>query len=280
MKATHPAYDLQFVSMKQSRHISPLKCKNKILSCKKVPKRKVYSTQQSLQFLQFAFDKVISNDLKMYKIDNRTMAQGKAMSDLLLTSVEMQRTLTYGEVEAESIAESIIPMLDIGCQDVFYDLGCGSGKIVVQVALSTNCLAAKGIEILPERTEEGVVALDKLYHHSEISKDILDQIVITTGDLTAPPPIAPVTDGTVLFVNNVCFPPFLMLKVMDILAENPCIRRVVTLRKICERHRPRRCAYKGNACALFHDTPRQVQVKVSWAAQTSAFLYIRQTYHA
>ena len=92
-------------------------------------------------------------------------------------------------------------MLDIQANDVFYDLGCGSGKIVVQVALETNCLASKGIEIMKERVEVGNRALKQLQKIT--GSRVSDRISIVHGDICCPPTACNLEDATIIFIFGV-----------------------------------------------------------------------------
>lgn len=215
----------------------------------------------------------------MYKLSNDVIKAttdqcelSKVMEDL--ESADFRRMLTYGEVSVESLTSVILPLLNLQQSDVFYDLGCGTGKIVVQVALQTPCMVSKGIELMENRVREGSRALKRL---ETMDLPILHDkdIHIVHGDILKPPPIAHMMDATVVFINNVCFGPELMLQVMKQLSLMPNLRRVVTLRRLCERHRPRKCTHAGNYCMEYVHPPTQGEIHVSWADKTSVYLYER-----
>nr|CCA16076.1 histone methyltransferase putative [Albugo laibachii Nc14] len=219
------------------------------------------------------------DDRDLYKVSShlaREMTQDSQCSAYVnrLNSNEFVRLLTYGEVSCSSVSETIIPFLDLREDDVFYDLGCGTGKIVVQVAIETACLVSKGIELMKNRVLEGKRALQRL--NTNCSQYIVGRAIeIVHGDICLPPSIAPITDASVVFINNVMFGPDLMLKILGVLAKIPNLRRVITLRRICERHRHEKCSRRGDYCVDYVHPPIQADIKVSWADRTSVYCYQR-----
>lgn len=268
------------LSPRQQPQPKPTSSKTK--GTKRLPKKKKeisfpVSREECLEILDDAFEEINKNESKMYKMNAEEIIQAGTCTKLSqkVHSAEFLRTLTYGEVEPDAIADTILPLLDLKESDVFYDLGCGTGKIVMQVALQTRCKASKGIEIMFDRIEEGLKAFQRLEERYD-EKLGRNRMTIVQGDISDPPACANLQDATVLFINNVCFGPALMHIVTDILTNYPNIHRVVTLRKICQRHSNRRCGMKGYACASFEHPPQETNVSVSWAHETSAFLYIRK----
>lgn len=251
---------------KRSKHKAPATLRRS----KKQRMTGPFSSDECLEVLDEVFHEINGRESRMYQLNPAEIIQAGNCTNLSkqLHPAEFTRTLTYGEVEPEAVADTLIPFLDLADSDVFYDLGCGTGKIVMHVALQTKCKGAKGIEIMHDRAEEGNKALLNL-QRSYGEKLWRNRITIAQGDISAPPQCADLKDATVLFVNNVCFGPALMQIVMDILKLHPGIRRVVTLRKICERHRDQRCALKGYTCNLFVHPPSETRVLVSWAHNTS-----------
>jgi len=68
---------------------------------------------------------------------------------------------TYGEITADSVSQ-LIDLLNIRAQDVFFDLGCGVGKAVIQVALETHCKLSVGVELSKSRYGASIQAKSKL----------------------------------------------------------------------------------------------------------------------
>lgn len=189
----------------------------------------------------------------------------------------MKKRLTYGEVTYRSVLRDIFPRLELTAKDVFYDVGCGTGKIVIQAALHTLC-KAKGIELAEQRVGIALEALNRLRlleGKLSIPRKITSNIVIVQGDACSPPSTADLSDATVVFINNVCFDADLMSAILEKLSESPNLRRLVTLRKICERHRNSICQRNGSKCLLFSDPPQVTNVEVTWTTDTTAYFYDR-----
>lgn len=234
------------------------------------------SEKRVAKIIEKLYQEQENDDREMYNLSMQLVREETKceMSDIVeeLSATDFRRLLTYGEVSVESISQTVLPFLKLEADDVFYDLGCGTGKIVIQVALQTPCMVSKGIELMLNRVVEGSRALSRL---ESMKLPVLNdkEIQIVQGDILKPPAIAPLMDATVVFINNVCFTPELMLKVLDVLSRMPKLRRVVTLRKICERHRPLKCARAGNYCIEYGQPPEEAEIKVSWAHKTSVYLY-------
>ena len=257
--------------MPSSPHPRLFKSKRIIEKKKSTPflpsNNETYPLPTVLEIISHIFENVNANESKMYEIHPDRITTSHAVK----STIDFARTLTYGEVEPESIA-MLIPKLKMTSSDIFYDLGCGTGKIVVQAALTCPIRASKGIELVDERVKEGTAALCRL---NKMDMAANKRITIVQGDILHPPCIAPVVDATVIFINNVLFGPELMFHVKNTLRCCTKMTRLVTLRKICDRHRERRCAAQDNICSLFH-TPETIQIAVSWAASTTAYLYTRK----
>lgn len=222
------------------------------------------------------------DDRGMYSITTETVREQTAQcerSDEVeeLSLEDFRRLLTYGEVSVESVSSTILPFLDLEEDDVLYDLGCGTGKILLQAVLQTKCAKAVGIELMQNRVQEGLRALNRL-DKRELA--LLDDksVRLVQGDICKPPASADMSDATVVFINNVMFGPKLMLKVMHQLESIANLKRVVTLRKVCERHRPDKCRRAGNLCANYVDPPRKADIFVSWASKTQVYMYERLDY--
>lgn len=63
-----------------------------------------------------------------------------------------QSKAQYGTLLPEGV-EQLVEKLDIKENDIFLDVGSGTGQVLCQVASTTSCRAAMGIEIDPERCD-------------------------------------------------------------------------------------------------------------------------------
>ncbi|KAG6611298.1 Histone methyltransferase [Phytophthora cinnamomi] len=239
-------------------------------------------TQYVSDLIAELYEEQEQDDREMYNITRETVLsetshckRSQEVTDLSME--EFRRLMTYGEVSVESVASTILPFLNLDEEDVFFDLGCGTGKILVQTALQTPCKRVTGIELMQNRVFEGQKALQRL---KERDIDILrgKDITLLQGDILEPPAEARLMDATVVFINNVMFGPTLMLKVLALLKDMSNLRCVVTLRKICERHGQEKCQRAGNYCIDYIHPPPEAEIDVSWADKTQVYLYVNLDY--
>lgn len=66
----------------------------------------------------------------------------------------------YGEINQQAL-NYLLDYLKLGPHDIFYDLGSGVGKVVMQTALRTSVHKAFGIELSSARYQEAQVALER-----------------------------------------------------------------------------------------------------------------------
>ncbi|OWZ24494.1 Histone methyltransferase [Phytophthora megakarya] len=234
-------------------------------------------TKYVKDLIEELYEEQEQDDRGMYSITKETVVtetssctRSQEVDDLSME--DFRRLMTYGEVTVKSFAKTVLPMLNLDVDDVFFDLGCGTGKILVQAALQTSCKRTIGIELMQNRVQEGHKALNRL---KERDVPVLKgkQIEIFRGDIFVPPEEAQLMDATVVFINNVMFGPQLMLKVLQLLSMMPKLRCVMTLRKICERHGHEKCMRAGNYCTAYVQPPQEEEIDVSWADKTSVYLY-------
>lgn len=241
----------------------------------------VYSFQTETNYvaelIAELYEEQEQDDREMYSITRDTVVtetssckRSQEVDDLSME--DFRRLMTYGEVSVSSVANKIFPLFNLDEDDVFFDLGCGTGKILVQAALQTPCKRAIGIELMQNRVLEGQKALDRLKERKLATLDG-KQIEIFRGDMFVPPEKARLEDATVIFINNVMFGPQLMLKVLQLFNTLPKLRCVMTLRKICERHGHEKCSRAGNYCVDYVQPPVEEEIDVSWADKSSVYFY-------
>jgi SAM-dependent methyltransferase len=138
--------------------------------------------------------------------DARAVLQSlyKGVDGFEISRAEEQRvrasrsSATYGEIMPASTFR-LLEELELGDRDVFYDLGCGVGKVVVAAALATCARRCVGIELAAGRlacaraiatraAREGHFARRRvLLRHADIARSSLD-------------------DATVLYTCSTAFP--------------------------------------------------------------------------
>jgi len=111
----------------------------------------------------------------------------------------------YGELLPSSLREIL---LDVNTRpdDIVYDLGSGTGKVVAQFAYETNVKKVIGVELGRKRHESAQLVLDKLL---KLGDGGSHKIQLICGDLLD----VSWQDATILFINAFCFPPLVMLEI-------------------------------------------------------------------
>lgn len=111
---------------------------------------------------------------------------------------------TYGEILYDSIAK-IITNLDLTKKDIFYDLGSGVGKIVVQFFLDTPIKKACGIEALESRHKQAIKAYNFI---KKANKQLLvdRELIFHHGNILQ----HNIEDASIIFMNSLCFSDSLM----------------------------------------------------------------------
>jgi len=175
---------------------------------------------------------------------------------------------TYGEVRPISVPH-VISLLGVNNQDIFFDFGSGVGKMVFQVALSTNCKKAVGIELSQSRYEASMKALQRL---DGLKKEgviqNLTEIVFKNEDVLD----ADLSEATLIMYSNVCFPTSItegLLAKMAFAVQDGT--RMLTLRKICSR-----CSYlcrvRNKYCSLW-TLIKESTIQCTWTESCTAYIY-------
>lgn len=79
------------------------------------------------------------------------------------------------------------------------------------------------------------------------------------------------SDATIVFVNNVLFQDALKQRLLGILASLPKVRILVTLRKLCCRHRAFH-ETRNYPCSAF-ELQREELINPTWDGETTLFMY-------
>lgn len=164
----------------------------------------------------------------------------------------------YGEILYQGI-DSLLAAMSLTEHDVFYDLGSGLGKAVMQVFLKSPVKEACGIEIIPELYQQSLLAAQKA--QQELPAFYLNGRTVTFQlgsflDIS-------LSSATVLLIGSPCFTQNLLLELGKIVENNPRIHTVLTLRPI---HSLRRlpfiktvrveCSWDTALCYLYSSSVR------------------------
>ncbi|HBR70611.1 TPA: hypothetical protein DIC20_03155 [Candidatus Dependentiae bacterium] len=115
---------------------------------------------------------------------------------------------TYGEITYDGVHE-ILKRFKLNKKDCFYDLGCGIGKMVVQVYLTTPVKKSVGIELSKSRLETAHKAKKQLKEKKKIKKN--RELIFEENDLLK----TNIDDATAVYIASLCFSDDLMQKLSD-----------------------------------------------------------------
>jgi len=121
-----------------------------------------------------------------HKIDPDSFDQGK---------------ITDGEITPESFS-FLLRSVQTGPRDVFYDLGSGTGLVVLQAALEFGVKRAVGFELNPQRHLLGCAALSVCPHQALAGKRDPGEVVLRHGTFFS----FTFEDATVIYVSSLVFP--------------------------------------------------------------------------
>lgn len=158
----------------------------------------------------------------------------------------------YGEITFES-AQVLIDDLSLTQNDVFYDLGCGVGKFVVQVYGNSPAKKSAGIELSSTR----ICAAKNIKKILKAKKFLTKERKLKFYEENILG--ADLSDATVIFMCSTCFSPTLMQGIIEKLLKLKPGLQILSLK-------------------TFHTTNRLVLIKtyalpMSWTKTTSIYRY-------
>ena len=128
---------------------------------------------------------------------------------------------TYGETLADGV-DQLIEFMCLDKNSSFYDLGCGRGRTVLQVALHTNVKEAVGIELSASRLEQAGIVLQQLHQEGYALRPVEFQHAdLSTCDLTT---------GTHFYLCSTAFQAGICRSIAERLAASPNFQVLLTSR--------------------------------------------------
>lgn len=134
------------------------------------------------------------------KEDSQRMAE--------LSSTQSDFAWTYGEITFEG-AMQLQQLLDVGPNDVLYDLGSGYGRLVLQAHLQWGVRRSVGVELSLERHDKAVEAMNRL----QSSLDPARPVALINENLL----VCDVSDATVVYCACTCWDTEFMEQVLALL---------------------------------------------------------------
>ncbi len=128
---------------------------------------------------------------------------------------------TYGEIMPTAL-DQLIDALEMEEDDVFFDLGSGMGKVVLQVAMTARLKQCVGIELVDSRHR---VACEVLADARAQGLLRTDDVVFRHSDMLR----ARLSGATVVYTCSTAFSDVFMAKLVARLARLPAGLRVATL---------------------------------------------------
>jgi hypothetical protein len=132
----------------------------------------------------------------------------------------------YGEINQQALSY-LLDYLQLAPKDVFYDLGSGVGKVVMQTALSTPVGRAAGVELSVARYEEALVALERACNYeTNLSKRVqfYNEDLLTTN----------LHKATVIYTCSTAFSQSFMKKLSEHLANFKHNFKLISLQDLPE----------------------------------------------
>jgi SAM-dependent methyltransferase len=117
---------------------------------------------------------------------------------------------TYGEIMPTATLR-LLDYLELGADDVFYDLGAGVGKVVMMAALATGVARAVGIELSRSRVAKARRVLERAEGRALVP---FGRVELRNEDILK----AALDDATAIYTCSTAFRLEFMLKVMTKLA--------------------------------------------------------------
>ena len=133
----------------------------------------------------------------------------------------------YGEITFGAL-DKLIAYLDLNEKDVFFDLGSGVGKVVLQVAMTSPVKKAIGVELSKSRFHEAVGVLDEATKEKHVARrkcEFRNENILETD----------LSKATVIYSCSTAFPMVFMKKLAKKLSEAKKPLRIVTTQELPER---------------------------------------------
>jgi riboflavin synthase len=130
---------------------------------------------------------------------------------------------TYGEALPEGV-DALQALLELGPEDVLYDLGSGTGRVVLQLGLTSAAGRLVGVELSPTRHEHAQEAAAALRRRGvrTAPMDFLCEDISSVD----------VSDGTYFYMCSTAYSASICRRVAERLSRAPRFRALVTSRAL------------------------------------------------
>lgn len=156
---------------------------------------------------------------KVYKLVN------ESVSGPIDTS--MDKNLTQGEILCAGI-NKILSHVAISQDDIFVDLGSGTGRIVLQVFLQSQVKEALGIEFIPELHQQATLAANHVLNDLPELCQGGRRLDFISGSFFE----VPFEHATIALISATCFDQRLLFNLGKLINKHPNIHTVISLRPL------------------------------------------------
>jgi len=178
--------------------------------------------------------------------------------------------------------DSFLDAFDVSENDVFCDLGSGTGNIVMQVLHESRCKRAVGVEFIPSRHEHAIAAAKAA--HKYFPDDFKDkEAVFLQADLMKPELIQELRDlkVNVILTHSWTFDEELLRSIQNIAIENKDVRVLVTNRPLPDEGKLRAAGIKHGYVASGPTKPQptgsgMLPLEADWNENNEFHVYTRK----
>lgn len=206
--------------------------------------KKIYKIAFFSLFLFFTSN-ILANSIKIQKLENQKkydtkVSQNKLYIDKIYKDTSgfgisgeeskfisnMGGNSTYGEITYESV-ENLGKALNLNKKSVFYDLGCGVGKAVLQVYLNFPVKKSVGVELSKTRIEKATAIKKQVKLDRKLARN--RKLKFYEESMTK----ISLKDATAIYLCSTCFSDQLMSDMANKIAKE-CKKgaKVATLREL------------------------------------------------
>lgn len=188
---------------------------------------------------------------KCYEILNKISKDCNEDSSGFITQDKKHKNVVtiYGELLPESVTE-ILDKLNIKKNDVFYDLGSGTGRICLQVYLEKDirCVGIEYVKPRYEIAEKSLKFLKKIYKNTKkinfINSDFFD---------------IDWSDATIIYICNTCMGKTITNKILKKIKDLPKLKYVFTVSEL--------------PSVKFLNLKETILTPTSWSKDTYTYIY-------
>jgi hypothetical protein len=134
---------------------------------------------------------------------------------------------TYGEILFSGVNQ-LLSSVNLTERDVFFDLGSGLGKLVLQVFMLSPAREVCGIELIPELHQQANLMADRTKRELPWFYTNGRQLRLMQGSFLS----VSFSGATVVLISSPCFSPDLLCQLASIIDQTPTIHTVLTMRPL------------------------------------------------